>query len=141
MKIAVSANSNDLNQLINPVFGRCLGFLIIEVEEKKVKNSLFVENKAINSVGGAGIAAAQEIINLDVQAVFSGNFGPNAFLVLNQAGVKIYQVNGMIIQEAVDKFIAGELVEINKSNVPDKFGIGAGRGFGRSGRGFGRNLK
>ena len=141
MKIALSANSNDLNQLINPVFGRCLGFLIIEIEGKKVKESSFFENKAMNTTGGAGIAAAQEIINLEVQAVFSGNFGPNAFLVLNQAGIKIYQVNGMIVQDVIDKFISGELLEINKSNVPDKFGMGAGRGLGRAGKGFGNRLK
>jgi len=141
MKIALSANSNDLNQLINPVFGRCLGFLIIEVEENKVKSSLFVENEAINAVGGAGIAAAQTIINKGVQAVISGNFGPNAFLVLNQAGIKLYQVAGETVQEAIDKLVAGELSEVSKSNVPDKFGMGAGRGFGKAGKGFGNRLK
>ena len=31
MKVAISANSADLNGLVSPVFGRCAGFIIAEV--------------------------------------------------------------------------------------------------------------
>jgi predicted Fe-Mo cluster-binding NifX family protein len=139
MKIAISADSENLNAPINPIFGRSPGFIIAETEENKIKNTKFIHNTAVSAGGGAGVSAAQQVINEKVDAVGSGNFGPNAFLVLKQAGIKMYTANNISIQEALEKISLGKILEINNSNAPDKFGMqGAGKkgGFGR-GRGRG----
>ena len=141
MKIAVSADSSDLNQAVNPVFGRCPGFIIIEAEGKEVKNSSFIPNSAMNAAGGAGIAAAQTVINSGVQAVISGNFGPNAFLVLEKAGIKAYHANGITVKSAIEALADGKLSSASQPNVADRFGMGAGRGMGLgAGRGRGRQF-
>ncbi|HIJ72286.1 MAG TPA: NifB/NifX family molybdenum-iron cluster-binding protein, partial [Planctomycetes bacterium] len=65
----------------------------------------------------AGIQTGQNIANLDVDAVITGNIGPNAFKTLNAAGVKIFLAQEQTVQAALDSFKAGELKEVNKSNV------------------------
>ncbi len=141
MKIAISAMSDDLNQQVNPVFGRCPGYIITEVEEKKVKSHSFLPNQAMNATGGAGIVAAQSVAAQQVQAVITGNVGPNAFAVLQSSGIKVYQAFGLTIQQAIQQFIEGKLPELGSSSVGPFFGAGpgAGRGLGRGmGRGAGR---
>lgn len=127
MKIAVSANSDDLNQMVSPVFGRCKGFIIIEENEEKIEGHSFIENTAASAVGGAGIAAAQIVLGERVNAVISGNLGPNAFMVLQQAGVKVYQAFDLSVGEAVNQLIEGKLKELTSSSVEGHFGSGRGR--------------
>lgn len=135
MKIAVSAVSNDLEQQVNPVFGRCQGFLIIETKGKKIQSHKFIANSAINAVGGAGIAAAQTVASQGIEAVISGSMGPNAFMVLQQSGIKMFQGTKLSIKEAVEKLFRGELPELSNFSVPGHFGMGQGRGSGRGARG------
>jgi predicted Fe-Mo cluster-binding NifX family protein len=40
--------------------------------------------------GGAGIQAAQTVANRGVEAVITGQIGPNAVRVLNSAGIAVY---------------------------------------------------
>ncbi len=148
MKIAISASSDDLNGQVNPVFGRCPGFLIVEAEGSEIKNHFFIPNTAMNAVHGAGTAAAQAVINQGVQAVISGNLGPNAFNIIQQAGIKFYPGFGLNIKEAIEKVVSGQLKEQGNASTGANYGLGAGNpqigaGFGRGmgrglGRGFGR---
>ncbi len=144
MKIAISANSDDLNGQVNPVFGRCPGFLIVETEGSEIKSHSFVSNTAMNAVHGAGTAAAQAVINQGVQAVISGNLGPNAFSIIQQAGIKFYPGFGLSIKEAIEKVASGQLKEQGSASTGANYGLEAGNfqpraGFGRGmGRGFGR---
>ncbi len=137
MKIAVSAVSGDLSQPVNPVFGRCNGFVIAEVEGKEMKESRFIPNPAMGAAMGAGIAAAQAVAEQQVEAVVTGNVGPNAFMVLNQSRIKVFQAAGISVQRAIQLFAAGKLTELGSSSVAGHFGMGAGKGIG-SGRGAGR---
>ncbi len=135
MKVAVSATSEDIKQPVNPVFGRCPGYIIAEIDEKKVMKTKFVQNPGASSGTGAGIAAAQAVVSQAVQAVISGNFGPNAFMVLQQAGIKIYGTVGLTVEQALQQLAEGKLEEAGNSTVPGHFGMGAGRGFGLGARG------
>ncbi len=139
MKIAISVASDNLDGQVNPTFGRCQGFIIAEVEGSEIKNHFFAANTAMNSPGGAGIAAAQAIITLGVNAVISGNLGPNAFNVLQQAGIKFYPAFGMNIRDAIVKLGKGALGEKTGASVSPNFGtnVGPGKGMGK-GAGFGR---
>jgi len=143
MKIAVSATSGDLSQPVNPVFGRCPGFVIAEVEGTGIKTQSFLPNPAAQTGMGAGIAAAQAVASQDVQAVISGNVGPNAFMVLSQSGIKIYQAAGLSVEQAIKQLAEGKLQEMPAASAPGHFGMGGGRGagFGRGAGGRGRGRR
>ena len=42
MKVAISASSEDTNGQVNPVFGRCPGHIIAEVEGGEIKSHSFI---------------------------------------------------------------------------------------------------
>ncbi|MEA2070029.1 MAG: NifB/NifX family molybdenum-iron cluster-binding protein [Asgard group archaeon] len=137
MKVAVSATGDDLNANIDPRFGRCMTFLIVDLDSKKYKA---VKNPAINEGHGAGISAAQFVINQGVDAVLTGNIGPNAHQVFNSSNVKIYVSSGNI-KDNLEKMKNGELSAVSSPTnaAHSGMGRGQGRGMGRGGgRGMGR---
>lgn len=130
MKIAVSATSDNLEAEIDPRFGRCRYFLIVNPDTLEFES---IDN--FNApAGGAGITAAQMIAGKGVEAVLTGNCGPNAYQVLTPAGIKVITgVNGNV-REAVARYKSGAYTAATQANVPDHFG-GGGRGGGGFGRG------
>ena len=98
-------------------------------------------NEAMNAPGGAGIQAAQAMVNKGVDVVISGNMGPNAFQVLSTAGVKIATGAYGTVKEAVEMYKSGKLSETGTSTVAAHAGMGAGMGLGMGGgRGGGRGM-
>lgn len=136
MKIAVSTSGGGLKDVISPIFGRCPTFTLVTVEGKDIKGAEVIPNPGNRAGGGAGIAAAQAVIDSGAEAAITGNCGPNALAVLGQAGVKIYVSTG-IVEDAVKALLAGKLAAVNAPTVPGHFGPGPG-GFGRGRGGFGR---
>ena len=135
MKIAVTATHRSLDADVDPRFGRCMCFVIVEIEGKEIKSHKEISNEAIQASRGAGIQAAQTVANEGAEVVITGNIGPNAFNVLSQTGIKV--VTGVTgkVKEAVEKYLKGELKETTKPTFG--FGPGMGRGLGR-GRGWNR---
>jgi len=124
MKIAISSMGKKLDSDIDPRFGRCQYFLVIDTETMELDSH---SNEDSAAMGGAGIQAAQFMAELGVQAVLTGNVGPNAFETLNAAGIKIFTGIEGEIREAVNKFNKGELNETQSSTVGGHFGMGGGR--------------
>ena len=122
MKIAISTTGKTLDSEIDARFGRCPYFLIVEIENKKIKNSKAIENTAAEQMGGAGITSAQLVANENVEAVITTNLGPRAFDVFSQFGIKVYQGQGKI-KDAVKQFIEGKLTEITDSTGPQHMGF------------------
>jgi len=107
MKIAISACGETLAAKAHTLFGRCDYFVIIDTETGETDA---VKNTSAEAATGAGTAAAQELFNAGVQAVISGQIGPNACEVLKAAGIAMYNAPaGISVQEAVEKFKAGVL--------------------------------
>jgi len=133
MKIGITSTGKDLNSRVDPRFGRCQYFLIVDTDTMDFEA---VSNGSAMASGGAGIQAAQTIAKTGVKVIVTGNTGPNAFQTLSAAGIKIFTGATGTISEAVDKYKRGELQETNVASVGSHFGMGgAGRGIGR-----GRNL-
>lgn len=86
MRIAISSAGESLDSPVDPRFGRCSYFVIIDgaTGHKAVRNSGQVLGN------GAGIQAAQQVLDLGVKAVVTGDIGPNAFRVLAAGGVKMF---------------------------------------------------
>jgi predicted Fe-Mo cluster-binding NifX family protein len=110
MKIAISATGPDINAPFDPRFGRGANFIFVDAETGEWEGH---PNAAVNAGGGAGIQAAQFVVEHGAQAVVSGNFGPNAFATLKAAGLRMFIAREGTVQELVDRFKAGELQEVD----------------------------
>ena len=122
MKIAIAASGKTLESQIDPRFGRCPYFLIVDSETAKFE---VAENQAQQAFQGAGVTAAQTLANREIKAVIAGNFGPNALTVLKAAGIKVFSgVSGMTAQQALAQFKGGKLSELMTTSVSG----GGGRG-------------
>jgi len=140
MKIAVSATGTGLDAQVDPRFGRCQYFIIIDPDTMEFEA---VDNSSAMSAGGAGISAAQAVAATGVQAVLTGNCGPNAYQVLSSAGIQVISGVSGKVRDAVEGYQSGKFKANAQANVPDHFGMGGmsgmGGGFGM-GRGIGRGM-
>jgi len=143
VKIAVSAVGDSLDSQIDPRFGRCPYFVIVDASTMGFEA---IPNTSQYATSGAGIQAAQSITNKGVKLVLTGSVGPNAFQVLSAAGVEIITSVSGTVRDAVAKFTSGQLRETTAMPTTTMgfgmgggygMGIGRGRGMGR-GRGFKR---
>ena len=115
MKVVITAQGNELTNEIDLRFGRAKWLIVVDTET----NDFQAHDNAINmnAAQGAGIQTGQNIANLGVEAVITGNVGPNAFKTLNAAGIKILLAEKQTVAEAMDSFKAGKLKEVNQANV------------------------
>ena len=140
MKIAISASSPSLEAEVDPRFGRCQYFIIADPEKMDFEA---MDNSSAMAAGGAGISAGQAIADKGVEAVLTGNCGPNAYQVLSSAGIQVITGVSGKIKDAIEDYRSGKFQASAQANVPDHFGMGAtpviGSGFG-SVRGMGRGM-
>jgi predicted Fe-Mo cluster-binding NifX family protein len=142
MKVAVSSAGTNLDSAIDPRFGRCANFLVVETEDMSFEA---FDNDSIALGGGAGIQSAQFIASKGASAVLTGNCGPNAMRTLAAAGLKVFIGQAGTVREVVERFKTGRLSATPQANVDAHYGMGAGRGAGRCtgggmGRGIGRGM-
>ncbi len=122
MKIALSSTGKNFEDNLDPRFGRCEYFLIYDTEKEEVEA---IENEGKISGGGAGIAAAQQIINESVDVIITGNLGPNAYDLIKDAEIKAYRGESISCTQVIEKYNSGKLEEI-KIAGPSHKGIGQG---------------
>ena len=150
MKIAISAAGPSLDDLVDPRFGRCACFLIIDTGTLEFE---VIENSSKNLSGGAGIEAAQRVADQGVTHVLTGRCGPNAEKVLSAAGIKIVDGCEGTVREAVERFRSEDVSSaqrppVSRTPAPQPLapapsrqtiaGRGSGRGMGGGGgRGMG----
>ena len=119
MKICVTSKGNNLDSEIDPRFGRCQNFIIIDAETLEFEA---IENPNIQTTGGAGIQSAQLIASKDATIVLTGNVGPNAFQSLQAAGIDIIIGVSGSVKSSVEKFNNGELKPTQGPSVESHFG-------------------
>jgi len=122
MKIAISSVGDDLDSEVDAKFGRCNYFLIVEIEENKIKDFKSIENISKAQMGGAGITAGEIVAKQKVDAIITVNLGPRAFSVFEQFGIKVYQGNGNV-RKVIQDFLDGKLKELGDSNGPQHKGL------------------
>lgn len=110
MKIILSTISPSLDSDIDPRFGRGATLLVVDTETMQAEGH---PNPGVNASGGAGIQAAQFAADQKVQAVLSGDFGPNAFDALKAAGIAMYLYGDcQTVRQAIERFQAGQLQQV-----------------------------
>jgi len=120
MKIAISATGKDLNSNVDPRFGRCAYFIIVDPDTMEYEA---FENQSVMLGGGAGIQAAQFIASKGAEVVITGNCGPNAVRTLEAAGIKIITGYNGTVRQAIEDFKMGRLKPTSGPTVQEHFGI------------------
>jgi len=120
MKIAISATDPNLDAQVDPRFGRCQYFIIVDTETMEYES---MKNVETTTGGGAGIGAAQLITRTQVIAVLTGNCGPNAFSVLEAAGIHVITGVSGIVHEVIKDYMAGNSDPTTRANVLPHSGI------------------
>ncbi|MBN1644290.1 MAG: NifB/NifX family molybdenum-iron cluster-binding protein [Dehalococcoidales bacterium] len=123
MKIAVSANGPGLDAEVDPRFGRCQYFILVDPDDM---NFEVINNLSNMATGGAGISTAQSLTNKGIETVITGNCGPNAYQVLSAAGIKVITGISGKVKDAVIGYKSGKLLVSMHPNVTMHFGTGGG---------------
>jgi predicted Fe-Mo cluster-binding NifX family protein len=141
-KICVTSSGPTLESAVDPRFGRCAYFIIVDTETLAFDA---VSNEAAMASGGAGIRAAQTVAGYEVKAVLTGSVGPNAFPALEAAGIEILVGVSGAINDAIESYKKETLqtlatpgpANVGKGQGGPGRGMGMGRGYGM-GQGMGR---
>jgi predicted Fe-Mo cluster-binding NifX family protein len=144
MKICITSTGTDLDAPVDLRFGRCAFFLFVDTDNGKSKA---VENPGVSASSGAGIQAGQLIASEGAEVLLTGNIGPNAYRVLETAGISVMTGIAGTGAESLARFKNDELTPLNDSSVAAHHGMGGGQGAGRNprsgagqGAGQGRNM-
>ena len=122
MQVVIPANGADLDAPASPVFGRCQTFIFVDPETLAFEA---LPNPALDAPGGAGVQAAQTVLQKDVSAVIAPSLGPNAFRVIQAADIPAYRLEGATVREVVAAYNAGRLARLD---TPGADHVGRGRG-------------
>lgn len=120
MKLALSADGDNLQAMIDPRFGRALYFLIVDTETDEVKA---IKNPNVElEAGGAGERSAQLVITEGIGAVITTNISKGAFEAFKEAGIKIYSETAGVCSHAVTQFKNNDLGEATGPTEPGYLG-------------------
>ncbi|RLI68489.1 dinitrogenase iron-molybdenum cofactor biosynthesis protein [Candidatus Heimdallarchaeota archaeon] len=120
MKIGITAMGKNLDADVDQRFGRCRYFIIVDTESMDFET---LSNENVMASGGAGVQAAQTIANKGIEAIITGNVGPNAFQTLSAAGIRIYTGASGTVREVIEKYKKGEFKETENPNVGSHSGM------------------
>jgi len=138
MRIAISATGPALDAEVEPRFGRCPYFVIVDPDTMQFEA---LENSSAMQAGGAGISTGQMIASKGVQVVLTGNCGPNAYQVLSAAGLQVITGVSGKIQDAIQAYKSGRFQATPQPSVAAHSGTGGGMGRGMGkGKGMGRGM-
>lgn len=119
-KIAITSEGPTLDDTLDPRFGRAAGFIIVDPQTLQFQ---YVDNGASQArAQGAGIQAAEVIVQNGAEILLTGYVGPKAFAALQAAGVKVAQnLDNMTVRQAVERFKSGQ---VEWAAAPNRMGHG-----------------
>lgn len=117
MIIAVSSTEENASSAVDLRFGRSKFFTIYDTRNKEY---FYLKNDSINESHGAGIAASQKMIKLNVDVVLTGSLGPKAFQVLDGSSIRGFKVNETTVEKSIIDFLENKLTPITSSDTPHR---------------------
>lgn len=135
MKIVISAAGETRDSQVDPRFGRCPYFAIVDLDTQRLEA---LANPFQDAAGGAGTQSAQFVVEQGAAALLTGKCGPKASAVLADAGVEVVSGVAGLVCEAVEQYQRRtRRLATERGNRDASSGLGFGRGRGRGGRGPG----
>jgi len=119
--VCVTSEGNDLEANVDPRFGRCQYFIIVDTSTLDFEA---VRNPNISGMGGVGVQSAQLMVDKNVNAVLTGNVGPNAFQTLKAAGIEMITGVTGVVKDVVEKYKEGGFKSVSEPTVEHKSGLG-----------------
>jgi predicted Fe-Mo cluster-binding NifX family protein len=122
MKICITSTGPGLDAEMDPRFGRCQYFIFADPQSLELE---VIENPNSETSGGAGIQSAQLVANRGVEAVITGQVGPNAYSTLQAGKVRILTGVTGIVRDLLDKYKKGDFsISAQGPTVQAHFGMG-----------------
>ncbi len=107
MKLIITSQGTDPADQVDPRFGRAKYFILFDTDSEKFK--VLDNTDQVEAAQGAGVQAAQNVVNSGAEILLTGHCGPKAFKVLSTAGVKIYSGVEGTVREAAQAWGRDEL--------------------------------
>ncbi|MEW6183503.1 MAG: NifB/NifX family molybdenum-iron cluster-binding protein [Bacillota bacterium] len=119
MKIAVSTSGYTLETAMVSCFGRCNYFTVYDMDNGVYSNVLIAKKRRV----GAGIRAAQTILENDIGVVIAENIGPNAHEALKTAGIPCYTAVSGTVKDCIAAYVKGYLPAARTATAPQYAGV------------------
>jgi predicted Fe-Mo cluster-binding NifX family protein len=102
MKTIITSTGNQLNSIFDLRFGRAGWFCLYDDQSDEIS---FIENENVNSQSGAGTKTVEKVVELGVQKVISGDFGPKAKELLEKFNIQmvLLQDDNNTVQRIIDQ--------------------------------------
>jgi predicted Fe-Mo cluster-binding NifX family protein len=133
MKICVTSTGSGLDSPVDPRFGRCSYFVIVDPETMEYEA---VPNQSAGASAGAGTQAAQTVAAKGAGVVVTGHVGPNAIQTLGAAGIRIMTGASGTVSDAIEQYRDGKLDSGTAGS-----GAGTVSGASTGGAGTGRGMR
>ncbi|MFA6978609.1 MAG: NifB/NifX family molybdenum-iron cluster-binding protein [Ignavibacteriaceae bacterium] len=117
MLLLIGADCNNLESSIAKRFGHAHYFIMFNTE-----TNIFEAFENIDE--GHNHYSLHDFLDKGVEAVIVGNVGPHAFEILNTPKSKVYLARKMSVQEAIDKFVKGEIKQLTEPTAKKSIGHG-----------------
>lgn len=130
-KIAVTAVEPSLDAAVDPRFGRCAHFVLVDVEQGTFEA---FKNTNATTGGHAGGPSARMVASKGAKVVLTGKCGPSAFRALSAEGVKVVSGCSGTVRDVVKQYKEGKLKPAGDPNAAPRTGAGRGSS-GAGGRG------
>ena len=116
--VAVSSEGPSLDDRVDPRFGRAAGFVVVDLNTMEHR---YVDNGQSQVMAqGAGIQAAELIVQAGANCLLTGFVGPKAFQALTAAKIKVGQnLDGLTVGQAVERFKNGQ---VEMAQTPNRMG-------------------
>lgn len=116
MKIAICAQAKTIESAVDTRFGRTGCFAVYDDTTRQWG---FVDNiQNLQAAQGAGIQAAQAVINTEADVLLACNVGPKAMAALEANGIAVFKTDaGLSLQETLENYNTGKLTQLQKANV------------------------
>jgi predicted Fe-Mo cluster-binding NifX family protein len=111
MKLIIPVEDKSLDLVVCPSFGRAPLFMLFDTDSNICE---YLDNEAAASQGGAGIKAAQALVDTGSEVLITYRCGQNAANVLNAADIKIYKAQDGSVIENINKFKDGVLTVLTE---------------------------
>ena len=120
MKVVITSLGESLESPVDQRFGRTRFFIVYNLDTGDWKAHDNKQN--LQAAQGAGIQAAQHVVNLGAEAVITGHCGPKSFTTLSAATIPVYQEASGSVQNALDAYRAGSLKQASQADVDAGYG-------------------
>jgi predicted Fe-Mo cluster-binding NifX family protein len=107
----ITAKEDSIDSLVDERFGRAPWLIKYDTDSLQWEAH---KNPGFTQSGGAGVAAAQFVIDNNVNSVISGDFGPHAANAFRAANISMHKFidGGSTVKKVVDNFQSGKSVTV-----------------------------